>query len=81
MSKDARWTHGTKIKKYGQISEPRDEASKKKLKELYQSGSGIKPNWPAPISKLSDFHKKMVNHYGPEMKTILEKDPLGVLGG
>jgi hypothetical protein len=81
MSKDERWTHGTKIKKYRALSVPKDEPSKKKLKELYQSGSGIKPNWPAPISKLSDLHKKMINHYGPEMKDILEKDPLGVLGG
>lgn len=79
MSKDERWTHGVKVKKYSGLSVPKDEPSKKKLKDLYHSGEGIKPNWPAPIAKISDFHKKMIDHYGTEMKDILDKDPLGVL--
>lgn len=78
MSKDERWTHGVKIKKYRPLSVPRDEPSKKKLKDLYHSGSGLKPNWPAPISKLSDFHKKMVDHYGKDMKDLLEKKGINI---
>jgi len=79
MSRDERWLSGAKIKKYGGMSVPTKEDGKKALKELYDSGKDIKPNWPSPISKVSDFHKKMVNHYGTEMKDILDKDPLGVL--
>jgi len=79
MSRDERWMSGAKIKKYGGMSVPTKEDGKSALKDLYNSGKDIKPNWPAPISKVSDFHTKMSQHYGKDMKEILEKDPLGVL--
>jgi len=79
MSKDGRWMSGAKIKKYGGMSVPTKDDGKQALKDIYTSGKDIKPNWPQTITKVSDFHKKMVNHYGPEMDHILKNDPLGVL--
>lgn len=74
-SKDTKWLTGDKIKKYGSASIPRDEDKKKALEEMYKSGTDIKPNWPLPISKLSDLHtKKLVQHYGQEMKEFLDKN-------
>jgi len=78
-SRDKRWMTGVKIKQYGGMSIPMKEDSKKALKELYDSGKAIKPNWPKVITKISDFHKRMTEHYGPEMTEILKNDPLGVL--
>lgn len=79
MSRDERWMSGAKIKKYGGMSVPTKEDGKNALKDLYNSGKDIKPNWPQTITKVSDFHNKMKSHYGPEMEHILKNDPLGVL--
>ena len=79
MSKDERWMSGAKIKKYGGMSVPTKEDGKQALKDIYNSGKDIKPNWPQTITKVSDFHSKMKSHYGPEMDQILKNDPLGVL--
>lgn len=79
MTKDERFTHGVKVKKYGPTAIPRDKETQEKLKQMYESGKGLTPNWTKLITHVSDFHSKMSSHYGKEMENILKQDPLGVL--
>ena len=60
MTKDERFTHGEKIKKYGYTSVPRDKEAQELLKKMYESGAGLTPSWTKLINKLSDFHPATV---------------------
>jgi hypothetical protein len=54
MSKDERFTYGTKI---GQgLGTPLDKDEQAELKRIYESGKAITPSWTKLINKLSDFH-------------------------
>ena len=44
-TKDERFTHGAKLKKYKPSSVPRDKETQDKLKQMYESGTSITPSW------------------------------------
>jgi len=63
-SKDQIFLTGQKIKKYGRVSVPKDKETMEKLKDLYNSGQNIKPDWPEVLTiDKSPFHYQVRSNY------------------